>query len=261
MLSGASYLARGFGMWRRRPGLMLLGAVPALVVLVVLLGAIVALVWNIEDLVVTLTWFGDDLPTAIRRILRLLLGALLIYAVVMLATVSFTGLTLLVGDPFYERIWRAAEEMLSGVVPEHELGFVASLRDSLRLMALGLLATLLVVVVGLVPVLGPAAALLIGVLASGRLLAAELLGRPLTARGLDRTVRKELLASHRGPVLGFGASTQGLFLIPLGAIVVMPAAVVGATMLAHDLTTAGVARLGPRQDPRGESVTRSAEAR
>ena len=41
MFGGARYLWRGFAMWRRRPGLMLLGAVPALLVLVVLLAAVV----------------------------------------------------------------------------------------------------------------------------------------------------------------------------------------------------------------------------
>ena len=45
-----------------------------------------------------------------------------------------------------------------------------------------------------------------------------------------------LLRPHRSRVLGFGMATQAFFLIPLGAIVVMPAAVVGATMLGRELT-------------------------
>ena len=35
---GAGFLFRGLRMWRQRPGLMLLGIVPALLVLVVLVG-------------------------------------------------------------------------------------------------------------------------------------------------------------------------------------------------------------------------------
>ncbi len=73
---------------------------------------------------------------------------------------------------------------------------------------------------------------------AGRALAGELLSRPLEARGLDRRARAALLRPHRGRVLGFGAATQVFFLIPLGAIAVMPAAVAGATMLARDLLAA-----------------------
>ncbi len=77
--------------------------------------------------------------------------------------------------------------------------------------------------------------LVLGVAVSGRLLAAELVSRALEARGMDRAARAEVLARDRGAVLGFGVATQLCFLVPLGAVAVMPAAVAGATMLARDL--------------------------
>ena len=43
MTTGAGYLLRGFGMWRRRPGLMLLGMVPALLVFLMLGAALLFL--------------------------------------------------------------------------------------------------------------------------------------------------------------------------------------------------------------------------
>lgn len=251
MTSGAAYLRRGFALWRTRPGLMMFGAIPALVVLAGLVSGLVVLVLNLGDLVAGLTPFAEGLPDVARAVVRFLLGALLLYAGVMLATVSFTGLTLVVGDPFYERIWKETEKMLTGSVPDHDVSFWVSLADTIRLIAIGLLTTVAVVLIGLLPILGAGAALMIGVVASGRLLAAELLGRPLAARGMDRAARGELLRSHRNPVLGFGAATQMLFLIPLGAVVAMPAAVVGATMLAHDLTTAGVVSPPGRRGPGG----------
>ncbi len=216
---------------------MLFGAIPALLVLAVLVAAFVMLVVNLGGLVAGFTPFVEGWPDLLRQTVRFLVGAILLYAAFMLATISFTALTLLVGDPFYERIWKETELMLTGTVPDHDYGFWVSLGDSVRLIALGLATTVFVVLIGLLPVLGAGAALVIGVIASGRLLAAELLGRPLAARGMDRDARAVLLRSHHGPVLGFGAATQALFLIPLGAVVTMPAAVVGATMLAHDLTT------------------------
>ena len=75
----------------------------------------------------------------------------------------------------------------------------------------------------------------LGFVVTGRVLAGELVARPLEARGLDRAQRTALCRPHRSRVLGFGLATQVFFVIPLGAIVVMPAAVVGATMLGRDL--------------------------
>jgi CysZ protein len=92
-----------------------------------------------------------------------------------------------------------------------------------------------VLVVGFVPLAGPVLGAVLGLGVSGWLLAGELLTRPLEERGLDRDARRALLRRHRGSALGFGIATQVFFLVPLGAIVVMPAAVVGSTTLAREL--------------------------
>ena len=47
-------------MWRRRPGLMLLGMVPALIVFLLLLAAFLVLLWKVDDLVDWATPFADD---------------------------------------------------------------------------------------------------------------------------------------------------------------------------------------------------------
>ena len=238
MLGGPTYLARGFGMWRRRPGLMLLGMVPAAVVFVLLAVLVVLLLTHLGALVSWLTPFADDWAESPRVLVRALLGVVLVVGAFAGAALSFTGLTLVVGDPFYERIWRATEEMLGGAVPESELGLGRALKDGLVLVLLGLATALGVLVLGLVPVVGSVVGLVVGFVVAGRVLAGELLSRPLEARGLDRRARAALLRPHRGRVIGFGAATQLFFLVPLGAIAVMPAAVVGATMLARDLVDA-----------------------
>ena len=66
-VAGASYVGRGLGTWRRRPGLMLLGAVPALLVALVVLGALVALLVNLGDLVAWATPFADAWAVAALR--------------------------------------------------------------------------------------------------------------------------------------------------------------------------------------------------
>ena len=47
---------------------------------------------------------------------------------------------------------------------------------------------------------------------------------------------------HRARVLGFGVATQLCFLVPLGAVATMPAAVAGSTLLARSLLEDAPAR-------------------
>jgi CysZ protein len=245
---GVGHLARGFGMWRRRPGLMLLGMVPALIVFLLLVAAFLVLLWKVDDLVDWATPFADDWSSTARTILRVGLMLAVLAAAIYLAAVTFVGLTLAVGDPFYERIWRETEAMLGGPVPDRGPGFWRSAGQSLGFAGVSMLFGAGVLVVGFLPIAGPMLGAVLGLVVSGRLLASELLARPLDARGLDRAARRDLLQAHRGGVLGFGVATQALFLIPLAAIVAMPVAVVGATTLAREL-------LDPAVEVRGASAT------
>lgn len=70
-----------------------------------------------------------------------------------------------------------------------------------------------------------------GAVVGGWLLALELTGTPFDARGLRLRDRRRALGRIRARTLGFGIATWVLFLVPLGAVVAMPAAVGGATLL------------------------------
>lgn len=234
-MRGPSYLVRGLGTWRRRPGLMLLGMVPALLVLLAVLAALVALLLHVGDLVAWATPFADDWSGGPRDLLRLGLAVLVVLGFVVVSSLTFTAITLTVGDPFYEKIWAETERMLGGEVPDQGPGLWKSVKDGAALAGTGLLLGLGVFALGLLPVVGAVVGLVLGVTVSGRLLAGELLSRPLEARGMDRVARAEVLRRDRATVLGFGVATQLCFLVPLGAVAVMPAAVAGATMLARDL--------------------------
>ena len=235
---GAGFLFRGLKMWRQRPGLMLLGLVPALLVLVVLLGLLVTVVLLADDLIDWATPFADDWSDLWQGVLRIGLYVAVIIGSLFLSVVTFTGLTLAVGDPFYEKIWKETELMLGGDVPEKGVGWLRGARDGIGLILLGVATTVLVFAVGLVPVVGPIIGPLLGVTIAGRLLAGELVSRGLEARGMDRAAQKALLADHGRTMLGFGVVVQLCFLIPFGAVLMMPAAVVGSTMLAREVLDA-----------------------
>ena len=70
---------------------------------------------------------------------------------------------------------------------------------------------------------------------AARIIAIELTTRPLEARGMARGERLAALRTRSPRVLGFGIAVNLCFLVPGGAIVIMPAAVAGATHLARHL--------------------------
>ncbi|KRC59083.1 hypothetical protein ASE14_14925 [Agromyces sp. Root81] len=232
-LSGAGLLVRGFGFWGRRPDLMLLGLIPAAIVFAIVLAALVALGIQLPAIVEWATPFAERWDAFWTASLRIAIAAVTFAGAVLLAAVTFTALTLAVGDPFYERIWRAVEVELGGDVPDRGAGFWRAAADAAALIGLGIVAALVVGLIGFVPVVGAVVAPVLGVVLSGWLLARELTARAFEARGISSTDRTALLRGQRSRMLGFGVATQLCFMVPLGAVVAMPAAVAGSTMLAR----------------------------
>ncbi|WP_082574045.1 MULTISPECIES: EI24 domain-containing protein [unclassified Nocardioides] len=230
---GAGFLLQGLRLWRTRTRLMLLGIVPAVIVMILLAAAFVGLVLVLDDLISWATPFADDWADAVRTTFRVIVFLGVLAGAVMLSIVTFTGLTLAVGDPFYEKIWKQVELSLGGDVPGRGVGWIRGALDGLVLVLMGLVMAVVVFLLGLLPVIGAIIGAVLGLVVSGRLLAGELVSRPLEARGMDRAGRADLMRQHRGAMLGFGVCVQACFLVPFGGILVMPAAVAGATYLAR----------------------------
>ncbi|MDO9456717.1 EI24 domain-containing protein [Nocardioides sp.] len=233
--AGAACLGRGWRLLKQRPRLLLLGMLPAFIVWVVLATAFVLLILNIGGVTAWMTPFADDWADVARQLVRFFLGLALVVGSVLLWSATFTGLTLTIGDPFYERIWRATEDMIGPVKLGEGLGFWHSALDGLKLAAVGVLTSVLVLVSGFLPVVGPVLGIVLGLLLSGRLLGRELVSRPLEARGMDRHAQRALLEPHRRRVMGLGVATQACFFVPFGGVLVMPVAVAAATVLARDV--------------------------
>lgn len=227
---------RGFGLWRTHPRLLALGLIPAAISVAVLAAALIPFGFSLGAITSWMTPFADGWIVGWRETLRVALGIVLFVAVAVLSGLVFTALTLTIGDPFYQRIWREVERSLGGDELVGETGFWSTVGEGLRLVGLGVLVALFTLLLGFIPLLGGALATVVGVLLSGRLLARELTGRAFDARGLAHDDRMRLLASGRARVLGFGVATQLCFMVPLGAVITMPAAVAGSTILARTLT-------------------------
>lgn len=234
LLAGAALVPRGFGFWRRRPGVMALGMLPAIIAGALIAAVLIALGLNVEALAQAVTPFADDWAERDRGVLRTLLALVIVAGAIIGTVYTFTTLTLLIGDPFYERIWRAAEDELGGFTPS-PVRFWRSAGDGVVLVLRALGYALLTALVGLIPVVGSVSAAVLGPVLAGHLIARELTTRPFEARGITASERARLLRGSRARELGFGIATQLFFLIPGGAIAVMPAAVVGAAHLARSV--------------------------
>jgi CysZ protein len=229
-LTGAGLLLRGLGQWRRTPGAMALGLIPGTVVGLVFAAALVAWGLVLPGLVDDWTPFADTWPSFWADVVRTAIGVASFGAALLVVVVSFTAVTLAVGEPFYDRIWRATERSATGTVPDADYGFWRAVADSVRLILRGILAAALAWVIGLIPFVGGALGFATGVALTGWLLADELTSRSLSARGFDRRARRAIIRANRARALGFGVATQLCFLVPLGAVAVMPAAVAGSTL-------------------------------
>ncbi|WP_410814482.1 EI24 domain-containing protein [Micromonospora sp. 067-2] len=235
--AGVRLLLRGFGLYVRSPRLMLLGIVPALISGVLFVGAIAALVYFVDDIAALVTPFADGWSTTARSLVRVIAGLAVLGLGGLLGVVTFTAVTLVIGDPFYEKISERVEERLGGTPGAVEVPFWSSLRrslaDSVRLVALSALVGIPLFVAGFIPVVGQTVVPVIGAAVGGWFLAVELVGAPFYRRGMRLPQRRSILKADRPTALGFGVAVFLCFLIPLGAVLVMPAAVAGATLLAR----------------------------
>lgn len=234
--TGVGYLFRGFGVWRTAPRLMILGMVPALLVGAVFVAGFILLGINLEMIVTAATPFANPWDEPYRTGARVIAAAALLVVAFIIIVFTFTTVTLIVGAPFYEKIWHHVESRF-GEVPEDRRGFWRTLGsgigDGLRMLVPTLLVAIPLFAVGIIPVVGQVLSPILGAFFGGWFLAVELVGTAFDARGKTLRERRATLRSLRPMTLGFGLATYLLFLVPLGAVIAMPAAVAGATLLAR----------------------------
>lgn len=234
---GVRLFGRGLGVLLRSPRLLLIGALPAVLTALLLLGGMIALVYWIDDLAAFVTPFADDWADGVRAAARVTAGIVLVGAALVVGLLTFSALTLAVGAPFYELIAEKVDEDL-GHAPGTELPWWRllgmSLRDGLLLVLRSLVFTIPLLVAGFVPVLGQTVVPVLLVLVTAWFLALELVAVSFYRQGIGLRERRKLLAERRALALGLGVPTALLCAIPLAAIVVMPVAFVGGVLVAHE---------------------------
>lgn len=230
---GAFYLMEGMRWLLKRPKLLILGMTPAVLVTLILLALLIALLVNIVSITMFLTPFAQDWATGWMWTVRIVTAIGVIGLALGLSAALFTALALMIGDPIYQKIWEEVERDIHGEVPDQEPGFFQGIKDGWALAWRSVLFALGCTLISLIPVLGPATAGALNLSAAAWLLTLETASRSLTAHGVPEKDRRRCLRQQTPMTLGFGFTISGVYTIPLGAILFMPAVVVGSTMLAH----------------------------
>ncbi|MEU6282166.1 EI24 domain-containing protein [Streptomyces sp. NPDC047028] len=258
---GFQYLVEG-QRWVGRHGRSYgFGLLPGLITLVLYAAALVALaVWG-EGAVAWATPFADDWTSPWQGLFRGFLTAVLFALGLLLAVLTFTAVTLLIGQPFYENLSEKVDEDASpdGTAPRSGLPLWRELwisaRDSLRIVLRAALWGVLLFALGFLPVVGQTVVPVIGFFVTGFFLTEELTAVALQRRGVELRARLSLLRSRKTLAWGFGTPLGLAFLVPFVAVFLMPGAVAGATLLARDLLDEETADAEPDRQGADEPVT------
>ncbi|MER5209256.1 EI24 domain-containing protein [Streptomyces sp. NPDC002838] len=238
---GFNYLVQG-QKWVARHGKQYgFGLLPGLITLVLYAAALVALALWGTDAVAWATPFADDWSSPWQGLFRGFLTAVLFALALLLSVLTFTAVTLLIGQPFYENLSEKVDRDVSpdGTAPESGLPLWRELwisaRDSLRILVRAVLWGILLFALGFIPVLGQTAVPVIGFFVTGFFLTEELTSVALQRRGIELRDRLTLLRSRKPLIWGFGTPLAVSFLVPFVAVFLMPGAVAGATLMAREL--------------------------
>lgn len=215
------------------------GLLPALITLLGYAAALAALaIWG-GDLISWATPFAGGWGPPWRGLVRGMLTVMLFGSGLLLAVLSFTAVSLLVGGPFYESLAERVDETEGGAPPrpDHPLWRELwwSLRDSVRVLLRVAAFGIVLFGCGLIPVVGQTVVPVTGFCVSGFFLTLELSAVAFQRRSVELRVRLRLLRGRLGLVLGFGVPLALAFLLPVVAVPLMPGAVAGATLLVRDL--------------------------
>jgi CysZ protein len=239
LVLGLRLYARGAITVLRSPRLLRLGAIPALVTVVLYVAVLVVLVQFLPDLTAVLTPFADGWSPEVRSTTRVVAGIAVTAAAALVMVLTFVAVTLAIGGPFYERLSEIVDDGVGEVPPGPSRSAVTALargaRDGLLLVVLSVLAAIPLFVAGFVPVLGQTVVPVIAALVGGRLLVLELTAPALERRGIGFGPRRRMVRSRRLLGWAVGVPTYLLCLVPLVGIVAVPMGAAAATLLAREL--------------------------
>ncbi|WP_093168401.1 EI24 domain-containing protein [Sinosporangium album] len=234
-IGGIGYFFQGVGWVARHPRWWLFGLIPALVASVFYVFALIYLVTRSVDIAAFLTPFADGWSEGVRSGTRAVLAVVVVVAGLGLAMVTFVTVTLVIGEPFYEKLSEKVDESFGAVAESDDTpwwrALPRSIADGLITLGYVLMFTVPLFFMGFIPIVGQTVIPVLAALVSGYFLTVELTTVSLERRGMVRKERFRVLKSSRSSALGFGVAAFVAFIVPIVSVVAMPAAVAGAAVM------------------------------
>tara|TARA_R110002049_G_scaffold188251_4_gene356594 strand:+ start:187 stop:918 length:732 start_codon:yes stop_codon:yes gene_type:complete len=226
---GASYLTRGAKMLKH-PSLRVFVIVP-LLINILIFGSLITLGFGyISDLMDSML---GSIPGWLSFI-QWILWPLIVITVSLISGYLFTSVALIIASPFNALLAEKAEELVTGKPVDSLEGLGAALASVPRSIVRELLKllyyipmALLVLVLSFIPGVGAVAWLLLG----AWMMSIQFVDYPMDNHQLSFAEVKNACRSRRLSSLGFGAIVAVCTGIPVVNFFVVPAAVVGATLL------------------------------
>ena len=229
--SGLAYLGRGFKMLSE-PGLRAFVLVPLLINTVIFVGAIYLLVTNFSawvDALIAL-WLPD---WGWLDYLIYFLWPIFALVLVLIVYYGFSVVANFIAAPFNGILSERVEQRLRGDVISNELSLLqmipGTLARELAKLAYFLPRVLLLLILGFIPLINLATPVLWFIF-SAWMMAIQYIDYPMDNNGLTFKRMKGLLKERRWSALSFGSVIQLGMLVPLLNLILMPAAVIGATI-------------------------------
>jgi len=234
---GVGLYWRGVRTWSADPALMAIGLLPGLITMALFIAGFLGLGWGLDG---ATDWIADSIvggESGLHGIVQLAAALALIGVGLLLFVYAFVTVTSVVGQPFFEHISHRVDARL-GPVPEAPewpwwRNAWRGVGEGARLLLLTVPLPLSLLLLGLVPVAGTAASWILGALVGGWFVALEFTAIPFERRGMVLRDRRRLLAVRRARTLGFGAMAFIMSAVPPVAVLTMPSAVAGGTILAR----------------------------
>ncbi len=234
---GIALYWRGVRAWSSDPAAMAIGLLPGLITMALFIAAFVMLGWGLDEVT---SWIADRVvgtDSGVHGAVQIVAALALIGGAVLVAVYAFVSVTTVVGQPFFERLSHRVDSRLGTVHVAVEWPWwrnaARGVGEGIRLALLTVPLSGMLVVIGLIPGVGTIISWILGVVIGGWFVALEFTAIPFERRGMVLSDRRRILAVKRARTLGFGAMAFVMSAVPPLAILTMPSAIAGGTMLAR----------------------------
>lgn len=251
---GVGLYWRGVRTWASDPSLMALGLVPGLITAWLFVAAFVAMFAWLGSMS---HWVADVLvgEGGAHSVVQVAAALGIVCATLLIVVYGFVAITTVVGQPFFERLSHRVDDRLGPVASGPDWPWwrnaARGAGEGLRMSLVTAPVSLALLLLGLIPWVGTVIAWTLGALIGGWFIALEFAAIPFERRGLRLRDRRRVLARRRARTVGFGAMAFVMSAFAPLAVLMMPSAVAGGTLLAR-------AALDEEWEARGATTVASA---